>query len=69
MIIDKGLTKPIREPELDQYRSIWLTKEGYTLLRKEKRKQKISMAKIICNLILKEYGKPRTTKPISTKTD
>lgn len=45
-----------REPELEQFRTIWLTKECYQLLRTEKEKQKLSMAKIIHNLIIKEYG-------------
>lgn len=45
-----------RKPELEQYRSIWLTKEAFKLLRKEKKKQGISMAKIICNLIIEKYA-------------
>lgn len=32
-----------------------ITKQCYNILRKQKTKQKISMAKIVCNLILKEY--------------
>ena len=46
------------EPEdiLDQYRSFWVPKEVHDILRREKRRQKISMAKIIANLVIKEYG-------------
>lgn len=49
-----------REPELDQFKSIWLTEKGHTLLRKAKLKEKKrSMAKILDDLIinnLKKYG-------------
>lgn len=47
-----------REPELEQYKSIWLTKECHNLLRKEKDKtgEQRSMAKILNDLILKHYG-------------
>lgn len=44
------------EKELKLEKQVGLTKEVYELLRKEKGKQKISMAKIVCNLIIKEYG-------------
>jgi len=43
-----------RKPELEQYRAIWLPKEVYKILRNEKKKQKISMAKIVCNLIIEK---------------
>jgi len=46
-----------RKPELEQYRAIWLTEEVYNILREKKKIQKISLAKIICNLIKKEYGR------------
>lgn len=42
-----------RESELEQYKQIWLTKEAYDYLREKKKKEKISMAKILDN-ILKE---------------
>jgi hypothetical protein len=45
-----------RKSELEQYKAIWLTKEVYAILRSQKRKQKISMAKIVCNLIIEKYG-------------
>jgi hypothetical protein len=45
-----------REINLDLTARIGVTKEVYQLLRQERRKQKISMAKIICNLILEKYG-------------
>ena len=46
------------EPEdiLDQYRSFWVPKEVHDILRREKRRQKISMAKIVANLVIQEYG-------------
>ena len=46
------------EPEeiLDQYRSFWVPKDVYDILRREKRRQKISMAKIVANLVIQEYG-------------
>ena len=45
----------IRKPELEQYKSIWLTEEVYEILREQKKEQKISMAKIVCNLVLEAY--------------
>jgi len=45
-----------RKPELDQYRASWLTKSGYELLRIEKKRQGLSMAKLIDNLIKEKYG-------------
>lgn len=35
---------------------VYITKEVFDILVKEKRRQKISKAKIVCNLIIKEYG-------------
>ncbi|MDA3840264.1 MAG: hypothetical protein PF572_04190 [Patescibacteria group bacterium] len=35
---------------------VGITKDVYDVLRKEKRKQKISMAKIVCNLILDKFN-------------
>lgn len=49
-------TKYYRTPELEQFKSIWVTKEAYDLLRQQKKEQKISMAKIVCNLIIEKYG-------------
>jgi hypothetical protein len=45
-----------RQPELEQYRAVWLTKEVYNILRDQKRLQKISLAKIVCNAIIEKYG-------------
>ena len=45
-----------RKPELEQYKSIWLTKEAYNLVKDQKKKQKKSMAKIVCDLIIEKYG-------------
>lgn len=36
---------------------VFITKEVYKLLRQQKTKQKISMAKIVCNLLINVYGK------------
>jgi len=49
-----------RKPELEQYRSVWITKSEYLLLREQKKKQGISMAKIVCNLIIEKYETPNT---------
>jgi predicted CopG family antitoxin len=45
-----------KEEKLNLERTVRITKEAYDLLRNQKRKQKISMAKIICNLIIEKYG-------------
>jgi len=44
-----------REEQLNIYRRIGVTKDVYDVLRKQKRKIKLSMAKLICNLVLKTY--------------
>ena len=44
-----------RKPELEQYKQIWLTKQAYDILRQQKKKQKLSMAKINDNLIIEKY--------------
>lgn len=50
------------DEQLEQHKAIWLTQETYRILKKERgrlKKEKdrdVSMAKIINNLILKEYG-------------
>jgi len=45
-----------KEEKLDLKDKIAITKEVKRLLRKQKTKQKISMSKIICNLIIEKYG-------------
>jgi hypothetical protein len=35
---------------------IRVTKEVYDILRKKKRETKLSMAKLVCNLVLEKYG-------------
>jgi hypothetical protein len=56
------MTKPkYRLPELEQYKSTWLTKAGYDSLKKQKKIQKLSMAKMIDNLILEKYGELQNT--------
>lgn len=49
--------KGIRPPVLDQYKSIWLTKNGYRLLRQEKKKSSKSMAQIVDDIIHTFFGK------------
>lgn len=41
--------------ELKLHKQIAVTKEVYNILRQQKRKQKISMAKIVCNAIIEKY--------------
>ena len=48
-----------RKPELVLDKRLGITTEVYKLLWKEKRKQKRSMARIVNDLILKEYGNVR----------
>lgn len=45
-----------REEELELVARIAITKEAFDLLRKEKKKQGISLAKITSNLIIEKYG-------------
>lgn len=45
-----------RKEKLILEKKVYITKEVYSLLRKQKRKQKISMAKLVCNLIIEKYG-------------
>ena len=46
-----------KEEKLIFHKQVALTKKVYDILRKEKRRQKISMAKIVCNLVLEKYEK------------
>lgn len=41
-----------QEEQLEIFARVGVTEEAYNLLRKEKRRTKLSMAKIICNLVL-----------------
>lgn len=56
--------KEFREPELDQHKIIWLTKKSYQFLRKAKIKKKKSMARLVDNLIKREYEPRETTTTI-----
>lgn len=47
--------KNYRKKELEKFKMIWLTKEGYELLRVQKKAQKKSMMRIIDNLIKDKY--------------
>ena len=43
------------EEKLNLEKKVRVTKEVYNILREQKRRQKISMAKIICNLVKEKY--------------
>ena len=58
-----------REEKLNIYRRIGVTKLVYNLLRKQKRKTKLSMAKDVCNLVLKDYWKPNEPEDGTPKED
>lgn len=45
-----------QEEELNLVARIGVTKEVLEILRREKKKQGISMAKITCNLLIEKYG-------------
>jgi hypothetical protein len=45
-----------KEEKLLLTKQVALTKDVYNILRKQKIKQKISLAKIVCNLIIEKYG-------------
>lgn len=45
-----------REEELEIAARIGITEEAYKLLRRQKRKTHLSMAKLLSNLILETYG-------------
>lgn len=44
-----------KEDELELPKQVRITQEVYDILRKQKAEQEISMAKIVCNLILEKY--------------
>lgn len=44
-----------KEEKLKLAKKVFITNEVYKILRLEKKKQGISMAKIVCNLILEKY--------------
>jgi len=46
-----------KEEKLTLNKQVRITKEAWLILKEEKKKQKISMAKIICNLILEKFNK------------
>lgn len=51
-----------REEKLILTNRIGVTKLVYDILRKRKRRTKITMAKEICNLVLRAYGKPEESR-------
>lgn len=50
------MNKYSKEEKLVLTNKASVTKEVYKILRKEKSRQKISMAKIVCNLVIEAYG-------------
>lgn len=46
----------VRQPILEQAKSIWLTKRGYRFLRQAKLREKKSMAQVLDDLIFSTYG-------------
>lgn len=45
-----------RSHELEKFKSTWLTREGYALLRKQKPKAKKSIMRLVDDLIKEKYG-------------
>ena len=43
-----------REEQLEIFARVGVTKEAYELLRKEKRRSKLSMTKIVSELVIKQ---------------
>lgn len=58
-----------REEKLNIYRRIGVTKPVYAALRKQKKKVKLSMAKLICNLVLKTYTSPQESQEDTQEKD
>ena len=46
-----------RKTEMNLEKRLGITKEVYDILRRERRKQKMSMARIVNDLILEKYEK------------
>ena len=44
-----------KEEILELSKQVRVTKKVYSVLRDQKREQKISLAKIVCNLVLEKY--------------
>ncbi len=51
-----------REEKLKIHQRIGVTKQVYQILRREKQKHRISMAKIVCNLVLQNLNKKSSSK-------
>ena len=45
-----------KKPELEQFKAVWLTEKSFKLIRNQRRVQKISMVKVVDNLIIEKYG-------------
>lgn len=46
-----------KEEKLELKKKVYITEDVYKLLRQQKTKQKISLAKIVCNLVIEKYDK------------
>jgi len=51
------------EEKLILPRKVYITEQEYKTLRIQKGEQKISMAKIVCNLIIEKYGQHKKSAP------
>jgi hypothetical protein len=45
-----------REEKLILGKKVYITEDVYNILREQKKKQKLSLAKIVCNAIIQKYG-------------
>ena len=45
-----------KEEKLKLTKKVYITEEVYNILREQKKEQEISLAKIVCNLILEKHG-------------
>lgn len=57
-----------KEEKLRLPRKIYITDNVYKTLRREKTTQGISMAKIVCNLIIEKYGQYQGPAPKISNT-
>ncbi len=50
-----------REEQLEIYARVGVTKEAYELLRADKKKQKLSLAKLASTIIINHYNNEKST--------
>ena len=56
-----------KEEKLKLNKQIAVTDEVYEVLREQKKECKMSMAKIVCNLVLEKYGFKQISAPKKIK--